>query len=79
MIKIRPADKVGCEIFGEVVELTKPTLGELDVLQATEDKDAVGRMVEMLVQMGMTAEMAKKLTVDQASHLLTDLAGVKKS
>lgn len=82
MIEIEGRSKIKAKIYGKELNLTKPTVGQVEELQTliekTEQKAQVGVMRKWAGQLGLPEDFAKEMEVEHFIEVIENLTGVKK-
>jgi hypothetical protein len=83
MIEIKEKTKVKASIYGREVQLSKPTVGQVERLQdeLSSQPDArkhVSTMKKFAIDLGLPADVADSLELDHFLAIVEELSSVKK-
>jgi hypothetical protein len=81
--KIEARKKLAIEIYGETFEMSKPTVGQIEVLnselkKAASDEDKISIMRSFIAHLGLPEAKVKNMEVDDFTELCNFLASPKK-
>jgi hypothetical protein len=81
-LEIKERSKVEAVIYGQKVTLKKPTIGQIERLQAdmksTEGKENIAVMKKFGTELGLPLDMCDSLEVDHFLELIEHLTASKK-
>lgn len=83
MFEIKEPEKVKAKIYGQEIELTKPTVEMIENMELETDKmtnkEKLAWAKQWAVSMGLPIDLANKLQIDHFNMLLEHLTGTKKN
>lgn len=80
-IEFKERTKVKAVIYGKECMLTKPTVGQVEVMQAEVAKDegnSMQIMKKFALEMGLPVDVANSMELDHFIQLIEQLTGQKK-
>lgn len=80
-IEIKERTKVRAMIYGKEIMMTKPTVGQVEVMQdavAKDEKNSIKIMKQFALEMGLPIEVGNSMELDHFVQLIEQLTGQKK-
>lgn len=80
-IEIKERTKLKAKIFGKELEVSKPSVGQVEALQAElakEDAKPLAVMRSFIETLGVSRELLDQLDIDQFQFLVEQLSAPKK-